>query len=155
MKMQVRLKGAEDIKQRLNLLPKEIAGQELREVALQGAEVIRKQAEANALAHKVTGTLAGDIQAAIARESLGQQVVVHVGPGKEGWYGRLVEFGHAQVRVTGRVRRGRRTYRIKQQLGQVPSHPWLRPAFDATKEQAQNLMADEFRRRLERIWRRR
>ena len=147
MKMKVRLKGAEDIKQRLNLLPKEIAGQELREVAMQGAEVIRRQAEANALAHKKSGTLAGDIHAEIARESLGQQVIVHIGPGKEGWYGRLLEFGHAIVR-------GRRKAE-KRVIGQVPPHPWLRPAFDATKEQAQKLMADEFRRRLERIWRRR
>lgn len=144
----MRTKGLREISDALNLLPREVAGQHLREVALLGAEVIREQAEANARAIQRTGTLAGDIHAEIARESIGSRVVVHIGPGREGWYGRLVEFGHAIVRG-GRLRSKSRPGTL---VGHVPPHPWLRPAFDARRRVAQRIMEAEFRRRLSRIW---
>ena len=147
MRLTIRTKGFEEIKQRLNMMPREVAGEHLREVAMEGAEVIRQEAIENALKHKKTGTLANDIHAEIAKESLGSRVIVHIGPGKKGWYGRLVELGHAIVR-------GRRKAE-KKVVGHAPPHPWLRPALDAKRQEALKLMADEFRRRLERVWRRR
>lgn len=140
MRMTVRAKGIEEIRNRLNMLPREVAGEHLREVALEGAEVIRAEAEKNARERKVTGTLASDIHAEIAKESIGVRVVVHIGPGKKGWYGRLVEMGHAIVR-------GRRKA-DKKIIGYAPPHPWLRPAFDAKKREAQEVMIRSFRRRL-------
>jgi HK97 gp10 family phage protein len=140
MKMTIRTKGMEEIKQRLNILPREVAGDHLREVAMEGAEVIRAEAEKNALEHKVTGTLAGDIHAEVAKESLGSRVVVHIGPGKKGWYGSLVEMGHALVRGSKKA--------DKKVIGHVPPHPWLRPALDAKKREAQEVMLKAFKRRL-------
>lgn len=147
MRLTIRTKGMEEIRQALNMLPREVAGEHLREVAMMGAEVIRQEAIQNALKHKKSGTLASDIHKEIAKETIGTRVVVHIGPGKKGWYGRLVELGHAIVR-------GRRKAE-KKVVGHAPPHPWLRPALDAKRREAQKLMADEFRRRLERVWRRR
>lgn len=154
MRLTIRTKGMQEIREALNLLPREVAGEHLREVALIGAEVIRQEAIANALKHKRTGTLAKSIVSEISRESIGSRVVVLIGPNRDGWYGRLVEFGHRLVRVTGRYRKGGRIYRITKELGHVPPHPWLRPAFDSKRREAQRVMEQEFRRRLERIWRR-
>jgi len=154
MRVTIRTKGMQEIREALNMLPREMAGEHLREVALIGAEVIRQEAVANALKHKRSGNLAKNIEKEIARESIGSRVIVHIGPNKDAWYGRLVEFGHAIVRVVSRVRKGGRVRRITEHLGQVPLHPWLRPAFDSKRREAQKVMEQEFRRRLERIWRR-
>lgn len=156
MRVTIRTKGMQEIREALNMLPREMAGEHLREVALIGAEVIRQEAVANALKHKRSGNLAKNIEKEIARESIGSRVIVHVGPNKDAWYGRLVEFGHAIVRVTNRIRNaaGRTVRRVTVNLGQVPPHPWLRPAFDNKRREAQKVMEQEFRRRLERIWRR-
>ncbi len=140
MRMTIRTKGMEEIKQRLNMMPREVAGDHLREVVLEGAEVIRQEAEQNALKHKITGTLAGDIHAEIAKESLGGRVIVHIGPGKKGWYGRLVEMGHAIVKGSRKAN--------KKVIGHVPPHPWLRPALDVKRREAQETMIKAFRRRL-------
>lgn len=156
MRVTIQTKGLREIREALNMLPREVAGEPLREVALIGAEVIRQQAVANAEKRRRTGNLAKNIEKEIARESIGTRVVVHIGPNKDAWYGRLVEFGHAIVRVTNRIRNaaGRTVRRETVNLGQVPPHPWLRPAFDAKRREAQQVMEQEFRRRLERIWRR-
>ncbi len=145
MKLRVQVRGAEEIRRALNMLPREVAGEHLREVALMGGEVIRAEAEQNALQHKRTGTLAGDIHKEIAQETLGTRVVVRIGPGRKGWYGRLVELGHAVVR-------GRRKAE-KRVVGYAPPHPWLQPAFDAKKAEARAVMEREFVRRLKRAWR--
>jgi len=140
MRMSIRTKGMEEIRRHLNMLPREVSGAHLREVALEGAEIIRQEAAKNALSRKETGTLAGDIHTEIAKESVGSRVVVHIGPGKKGWYGRLVEMGHAIVRGTRKADR--------KVIGHVPPHPWLRPALDAKKHEAQDVMKESFRRRL-------
>lgn len=139
MKVTMNIKGAEEIKQRLNMMQKEVAGEHLREVALEAAEIIRSEAEARA--PRRTGTLASDIHKELdEKEVLGTRVKVKIGPGKKGWYGRLVEMGHKIVR-------GRRKAE-KQVVGYAPPKPWLRPAFDATKKKAQEHMIEEFKRRL-------
>mgnify|MGYP001354359469 FL=1 len=140
MRMSIRTKGMEEIRRHLNMMPREVSGAMLQEVAMEGAEVIRAEAEKNARERKVTGTLAGDIHAEIAKESVGSRVVVHIGPGKKGWYGRLVEMGHAIVRGTRKADR--------KIIGHVPPHPWLRPALDAKKHEAQEVMIRAFKRRL-------
>lgn len=155
MRVTIRTKGMEEIREALNMLPREVAGEPLREVALTGAEVIRAEAESNAGKHRRTGNLAKNIAKEIAQESIGSRVVVRIGPTRDAWYGRLLEFGHRIVRVTGRYRKGGRVYRVSKELGQVPPHPWLRPAFDAKRREAQQVMEKEFRRRLERVWHRR
>lgn len=150
MRMHVRVKGMAEVQAMLRQLPQAVRGDALREAALEGAEVIRAQAEQNALRHKRTGTLAGDIHAEIAKESLGDRVVVHIGPGEKGWYGRLLETGHAIVRG-GRLRSKRNPGQV---VGHAPPYPWLRPALDARRREAAERVMRSLRQRMDRILRR-
>ena len=115
MKVRMKVEGGDKIARKLQMMAEEVARTHMRECALAGAEVIR--AEAATLAPRKTGTLAGDIQKEVKKQTK-SRVDVHIGPGKEGWYGRLVEDGHAIV-VAGK------------KVGDVPPHPFMRPAFDA------------------------
>lgn len=150
MKMRVRFRGPspEDIRRRLELMSQEVRGEALRDAVLEGAEVIRAQAEANARAIQRTGTLAGDIHAEInERRTTNTRAEALIGPGKKGWYGRFVEYGHDIVRGTRKA-----TRRV---VGYAPPKPWLRPAADAKRAEAEQVAFRSLERRLERLWRRR
>jgi hypothetical protein len=69
-----------------------------------------------------------------------RRVKIGVDPKSEGWYGRLVEMGHALVKVVG-TRRGRgkqrtRTVKDRRTIGHVAPHPFFFPAMES--------VADEF-----------
>ena len=132
MKVRMKVEGGDKIARKLQMMAEEVARTHMRECALAGAEVIRAEIETTA-PHK-TGTLAGDIQKEVKKQTK-SRVDVHIGPGKEGWYGRLVEDGHAIV-VAGK------------KVGDVPPHPFMRPAFDAKTDEAYDAFAAELKRRL-------
>ncbi|HPZ93280.1 MAG TPA: HK97 gp10 family phage protein [Bacillota bacterium] len=132
MKVRMKVEGGDKIARKLQMMAEEVARTHMRECALAGAEVIR--AEAATLAPRKTGTLAGDIQKEVKKQTK-SRVDVHIGPGKEGWYGRLVEDGHAIV-VAGK------------KVGDVPPHPFMRPAFDAKTGEAYDAFEAELKRRL-------
>lgn len=132
MKVRMKVEGGDKIARKLQMMAEEVARTHMRECALAGAEVIR--AEAATLAPRKTGTLAGDIQKEVKKQTK-SRVDVHIGPGKKGWYGRLVEDGHAIV-VAGK------------KVGDVPPHPFMRPAFDAKTDEAYDAFAAELKRRL-------
>jgi HK97 gp10 family phage protein len=132
MKVRFKVEGGDKIARKLQMMAEEVARTHMRECALAGAEVIR--AEAATLAPRKTGTLAGDIQKEVKKQTK-SRVDVHIGPGKEGWYGRFVEDGHAIV-VAGK------------KVGDVPPHPFMRPAFDAKTDEAYDAFEAELRRRL-------
>ena len=93
--MRCRITGGKEIQRKLSLLPREIAAGPMRDVTVMGGDMLKGYAVANATAIKKTGTLAGDIHAELdKKETVGVRVTVKVGPGKKGWYGRLVERGH-------------------------------------------------------------
>ena len=153
MRMRVRWKGPspEEIRRQLELMPQEVTGDALRAATLKGAEVIRQEAVKNAERIRRTGTLAGDIHAEInERRSTNTRAWAVVGSGKKGWYGRLVEFGHDIV--VGGTKRSKRN--PGQVIGHVPPKPWLRPAGDAKRKEAEAVAIEVLQRRLERIWRR-
>lgn len=132
MKVRLKVEGGDKLARKLQMMAEEVARTHMRECALAGAEVIR--AEAATLAPRKTGTLAGDIQKEVKKQTK-SRVDVHIGPGKEGWYGRLVEDGHAIV-VAGK------------KVGDVPPHPFMRPAFDAKTGEAYDAFEAELKRRL-------
>ena len=132
MRVRMKVEGGDKLARRLQMLAEETARKHMREAALEGAEVIR--VEAAEKAPRKTGTLAEDIQKEITKQTK-SRVEIHVGPGKKGWYGRLVEEGHAIVRD-------------KKVVGHVSPKPFLRPAFDEKTDEAQNVIAAELRRRL-------
>lgn len=132
MKVRMKVEGGDKLARKLQMLAEEVAREHMRECALAGAEVIR--AEIETTAPRKTGTLAGDIQKEVKKQTK-SRVDVHIGPGKEGWYGRLVEDGHAIV-VAGK------------KVGDVPPHPFMRPAFDAKTGEAYDAFEAELKRRL-------
>jgi len=132
MKVRMKVEGGDKLARKLQMLAEEVAREHMRECALAGAEVIR--AEIETTAPRKTGTLAGDIQKEVKKQTK-SRVDVHIGPGKKGWYGRLVEDGHAIV-VAGK------------KVGDVPPHPFMRPAFDAKTDEAYDAFAAELKRRL-------
>jgi len=146
VKVRMKVEGGDKIARKLQMIAEETARTHMREAALAGAEVIRAAAVEKAPEGK-TGTLKGDIHKEIKKQTKAR-VEIHIGPGKDAWYGRLVEEGHKLVRVIGRTQKGRRTYRIKKEIGQVPPHPFLRPAFDEKVDEAQKKAVEELRRRL-------
>lgn len=132
MRVRMKVEGGDKLARRLQMLAEETARKHMREAALEGAEVIR--VEAAEKAPRKTGTLAEDIQKEIKKQTK-SRVEIHVGPGKKGWYGRLVEEGHSIVQN-------------KKVVGHVSPKPFLRPAFDEKTDEAQNVIAAELRRRL-------
>jgi HK97 gp10 family phage protein len=132
MKVRMKVEGGDKLARKLQMLAEETAREHMREAALVGAEVIR--AEAAAKSPRRTGTLAGDIQKEVKKQTK-SRVDIYVGPGEKAWYGRHVEDGHALV-IGGK------------KVGDVPPHPFLRPALDEKAEEAQEATAAELRRRL-------
>lgn len=61
------------------------------------------------------------------------------------YYARMVEEGHKLVRVKKRVKRGRRVYRVKEDLGFVPGKHYFRKAFEKTEEELPDLLEDFMR----------
>lgn len=141
MKLRMRFTGGAEIQRRLEQIPKDIAAGPMQEAVMAGAEVVKAEAEANARAIAVTGTLAANIYAEIAKESVGTRVVAEVGPGAEGWYGKLVEVGH-KIKDSADI-----------EIGEAAPHPWLRPALDNKKKEARQRMAEVLDRRLKELWR--
>lgn len=141
MRVRMKVEGGDKLARRLQMMAEEVAKTHMREAVLEGAEVIR--AEAAEKAPRKTGTLASDIQKAVKKQTK-NRVEVHIGPGKKGWYGRLVEEGHAIVR--GGYRRFKKN--PSNVIGHAPPHPFLRPALDEKADEANEVVAKELRRRL-------
>ena len=147
MKVRFKVEGGDKIVRRLQMLAEEVAREHMRECALAGAEVIR--AEAATLAPRMSGALAENIEKEVKKQTK-SRVDIHIGPGEEVWYGRLVEFGHAIV--VGGIRIVKRSGRVRwyggEKVGDVPPKPFLRPAFDAKTGEAYDAFAAELKRRL-------
>jgi HK97 gp10 family phage protein len=141
MKVRMKVEGGDKLARRLQMLAEETARKHMREAALEGAEEIR--AAAVEKAPERTGTLKENIFTEITKQTK-NRVEIHIGPGEKGWYGRLVEEGHAIV-VGGSLKSKKRPGRI---IGHVSPQPFLRPAFDEKTEEAQDVMVKELRRRL-------
>ena len=141
MKLRMRVTGGAEIQRKLELMPKELNASIMQDVVLMGGEIIKEEAKRNANRRKRTGTLADSIEVKLGKENVGTKVVAVISAGSKGWYGKLLELGHRVV-VKGVV------------VGQVPPYPWLRPAFDAKKKEAREVMNKELERRLAEIWQR-
>jgi len=106
------LEGADELNEALRRLSDRASGELLRQAADAGAEVIR--AEAERIAPRDTGVLASNIEdRAIRRQMIGR-AQIDIGPTREAWYARFVEIGTSRMQAK----------------------PFLRPAFDAKKDEA-------------------
>lgn len=167
--MQQRVLGAEELRYVLKelgpKLDKKLSAKALRK----GASPILKAARKNArkLGTRGERQLAKSMGIRIKRYTARGITYAAVGPRwPQGAHGHLVEFGHRTAkRGTGTLARvvkpgaRARTNTISKVTGEagggvvggfVPAHPFLRPAYDANKAQAQALMAQEFAAGVER-----
>ena len=134
------VEGGDKLARKLQMIAEETSRKHMRECALEGAEVLRKEVEV--LAPRKTGTLAKNIYKEIETQTK-SRVEVYVGPGGKGWYGALVEEGH---KVTKSVKKGsRKGARV---IGYAAPNPFIRPAFDAKTNEAEKAFEDELRKRL-------
>lgn len=135
LRVRMKVEGGDKIARKLQMMSEEMQRRHLREIALAAAEPIREQASANAAdpSIKKTGMLSKNIYKEVDKQTKAR-VVVRVGPGKKGWYGRLVEDGHAIVRN-------------KKVVGYANPKPFLRPAFDEKQKESEKVVIEELRRR--------
>jgi HK97 gp10 family phage protein len=117
------LEGAEGVNKELRRLGNTASGYVVKEAAEAGAQVIAD--EASRLAPKDTGLLSESIDDQPKRLQVGR-AQIEVGPSKEAWYGQLLEKGTSNM----------------------PAQPFLRPAFDSSKDKAVAAVKDVLRRLL-------
>lgn len=139
MKVKVSIEGQRQIVRRLNVLSDEVAKTHLEASTLEGAEVIRKAIEDKA--PKQTGYLKEHIEKEIdPKNSRRNKVTVKIGPHKDAFYAYFVEFGHALVKGSKKA--------TKKVIGNVPAHPFMRPAFDESKRNVRQTILLALKRRL-------
>jgi len=130
----------------------------LRTVGFTGAEIFRDQAKQNSLKHRQTGLLYNSIIAVrIQEKSDGGKRQVYLvtvrngGAGRPGaFYWRFVERGHKFVprnkkvsKKTGRTigwKAHRRAAELEYGTASAPAYPFMRPAYEARKNDAVNAM---------------
>ncbi|MBZ2208474.1 HK97-gp10 family putative phage morphogenesis protein [Massilia soli] len=135
----------------------------LRATGFAGAEVFREQAKVNALRNKKTGTIYNNIIAKrLTEESDGdkkQAYLVTVRSGKFGadgdaFYWRFVEQGHKFVPRKPKSGKGstwkahRRAAELEYGSATVPAYPFMRPAYEARKADAIEVMRDKLAQKI-------
>jgi HK97 gp10 family phage protein len=155
VKVKMEITNADEIVKRLEQMEFGVANEHLQASAEVGAEIICEDASGRVNTGPHAEHLKDHIVAEVTKERDGR-IDVSIGPDKaEGanrdrFYGRLVEFGHVLVRVVNRIKnaKGRTVKRITKQVGTVPPHPFMRPALDTKRAEANQAVADELKRRL-------
>lgn len=174
MDVQIKLQGFAELAAALKDLPDNIAKNALRAAVASGAKIVRDDAKSRIGSNpgNITGTLRRSLYMKQIRELSGlQRQTFFVGArqgkkyqsvGKRGrsqdaYYAKWVEFGHFSRPANGRLARGRgRTAALQADVAAgrvhwIAGRPFLRPAFDASKERAIGAMAAKLRERLERF----
>ena len=171
------VQGLEELLRRLDQLPVGLARQIARPALEAAGEVIQAAAEASV--PRKTGELAEDIIVVVKVSGDLRENMVEVGPGypgpgmktrkrgkyagradsttSPGIYGRFVEGGHGMAGYSwasrfGSAKQRRRTGRqIELGSHDVPPHPFLRPAFEASKDEAIAVLTEHTREALNRV----
>jgi HK97 gp10 family phage protein len=169
--------GLQDLLRRLDQIPIVLSREVARDALEEAGEVIQAAAEASA--PRLTGELADDIIVEVRVTGDLRSASVRVGPGYDpgsaktrkrgryagqkdrttspGIYGAFVESGHGMPGFSWKSRFGsakqrRRTGRqIELGSHDVPPHPWLKPAFDASADAAVQVLSDRTKEALDRI----
>lgn len=119
-RVSVRVFGDKELMRQFEAMADAAAGDLLENAVHAGAELVEQEAKLRA--RKRTGAL----QESIHKETAYKrkfQAAVDVGPGPEGWYGRLLEFGFRSF----------------------AADPWLRPAFDHKRRAAKAVIAQRIK----------
>ena len=159
--------GIEQLTANLQNIPQVLAKKIARPALEAGGEVIVLAAEATAPVR--TGELKEDIVMKVHIGTTLHDNYVLVGPGynrgelktskrtgkadsssSPGVYGKFVEVGHAPPGMANEKRKAKRNGKEVEFGGKdTPPHPWLRPAFETSKERAVEAMTQVLRAGLE------
>lgn len=130
--IEIKIEGMEGLQKAFAVLPKELHAKALKPAVSAAAAVVRKQAKANAPVDE--GTLRKAIYQTRSRSESGTfQETAIVGVrfgrkyrrrGQDAWYWRFLEFGTVKM----------------------PARPFLRPAFESTKQQQLDAIVTRLRK---------
>lgn len=142
MSFKMSFEGADKLVRKMQMIALETAKTHMRESALEAAKVIEKGARdvlnSGGSPQSRTGRLAESITTEVVKQTRAR-VDTHIGPSQKAFYGPMVEEGHPMVvKKEG----------IKVKIGDVPPHPFMRPALDEHSGAAQKAFEKELRRRL-------
>jgi HK97 gp10 family phage protein len=169
--------GLEELLRRLDRIPLVLSREVARDGLQAAGEIIQAAAESSA--PRRTGELAEDIIVELRVSGDLRSAKVVVGPGYDasslktrkrgkyagqqdtttsaGVYGGFVERGHGMPGYSWKSRFGSAKQRRRSgreiELGShdVPPHPWLKPAFDSSSEEAVQVLIDSTKDALQRI----
>lgn len=171
--------GLEDLLRRLDRVPYALSRTVAYDALAESGAIIQTAAESTAAEHRRSGELEEDIviEVRVTGDFRSNRVLVgpgYPGPGLKtrkrgryagqqdsttspGVYARFVEEGHGMAGYSWKSRFGtakqrRRTGReIELGSHDVPPHPWLKPAFDASSGEAVQVLLDRTKEALDRI----
>jgi HK97 gp10 family phage protein len=141
MTFALKLQGGAELAAKLETLPTRVANKVIRQSLRIGTKIILAETVAKAPVN--TGLLKKTLKVRAMkrrRNQIGVQVITEGGfyQGKA-FYGAFLEFGHkAGPRKLGNKRQ------------QVPAKPFIKPAFDAVKEQAASVILQAMKQGIER-----
>lgn len=136
----VELTGLKDIERQLEELAPKLAKRALKKALQAGIEEIGNEVMARTPVD--TGLLRESVGTAITMSSDGQAGLAKVGFGKQDYIARFIEFGH---RIVGHKPNKKDTGK------HVPAKPFIRNAFDTTKDKAVEVFTDVIKAELEAI----
>lgn len=120
----------------------------LEEILHAAGGVIQEAAAANV---RATSQSVADEMARATMEKRPDRVVVGVGPTENHWHSHMIEFGARAHRITAKNRKALQfingTFRRSVQHPGFAPRPFLRPALDTRKDEAQAVAAREFKRK--------
>lgn len=122
------------------------AGARVFQEAIEAAAPVLDERTANSTALE-PGALKGDIHVSVKHNAVGT-AEAFVGPGKDTRHvARFVEFGHRLVKGGySKVVAGGKTRGPGVEIGEVPAHPFVRPAYEASVAAAEEAMVKELER---------
>lgn len=138
--MRAEVRGSSELRSRLQSVGRDIAVKITEEALTAGAAVMKTAVEE--LTPRKSGELVAGLTSQVIVAPSGQAGEARIGFGHENYKARLVEFGHRLV--VGKGAKGK-------EIGRVSPHPFMRPAFESTKDEAQEAIAATIRNQVQTV----
>jgi HK97 gp10 family phage protein len=120
-KSNIRIRGMEELQRKLRKLGADVSA-EMGNALAAGAEIVKNDARMR------VPVRTGNLRDSIDMEQVSSNEI-HVGPGKEGWYGQFIELG----------KKG------------YAAHPFMRPAIDERRSKVVKAVKDRLKKAIARV----
>jgi HK97 gp10 family phage protein len=128
--MRAEVRGSQDLRSRLQAVGREVATKVTTQALEAGAAVIKTAVEAET--PRQSGKLASGLTSSLIVAPSGTSGEARIGFGNEDYKARWLEFGHRLVKGKGAKAK---------QVGRVSAHPFMRPAYETSKNEAEAAVA--------------